>query len=69
MYWENIVNDIALNWKESKQFKCHRYYPWKWSFLSYLQMDFPGGWDGKESAHNVGDLVLIPVSERRRGEE
>ena len=25
-------------------------------------MGFPGGSDGKESAHNVGDLALIPRS-------
>ena len=29
---------------------------------------FPGGWDGKESACNVGDLGLIPGSERSLGE-
>ena len=27
-------------------------------------MNIPGGLDGKESAHNVGDLGLIPGSER-----
>ena len=25
-----------------------------------LSVDFPGGSDGKESAHNAGDLGLIP---------
>ena len=29
---------------------------------------FPGGWDGKESVCNVGDLGLIPGSERSLGE-
>ena len=32
-------------------------------------MDFPGGSDGKESACNVGDLVLIPGLRRSPGEE
>ena len=31
-------------------------------------MGFPGGSDGKESAHNVGDLSLIPGLERSPGE-
>ena len=31
--------------------------------------DFPGCSDGKESACNVGDLALIPVSGRSPGEE
>ena len=31
-------------------------------------MDFPGGSDGKESACNVGDLVLIPALGRSPGE-
>ena len=30
--------------------------------------DLPGGSDGKESACNVGDLALIPVSGRSPGE-
>ena len=30
-------------------------------------MGFPGGWDGKESACNVGDLGLIPGLERSPG--
>ena len=29
---------------------------------------FPGGSDGKESTYNVGDLGLIPGSERSPGE-
>ena len=29
---------------------------------------FPGGSDGKESAHNAGDLSSIPGSERSLGE-
>ena len=32
-------------------------------------MDFPGGSDGKESACNMGDLVLIPGLRRSPGEE
>ena len=32
-------------------------------------MGFPGGSVGKESACNVGDLGLIPGSERSPGEE
>ena len=32
-------------------------------------MGFLGGSDGKESAHNVGDLDLIPGLERSPGEE
>ena len=35
--------------------------------LSLLR-DFPGGSDGKESACNMGDLSLIPGSERSPGE-
>ena len=31
-------------------------------------MSFPGGSDGKASAHNEGDLCLIPGSGRSRGE-
>ena len=31
-------------------------------------MGFPGGSDGKQSAHNVGDLVLIPQLGRSPGE-
>ena len=31
-------------------------------------MGFPGGLDSKESAYNVGDLCLIPGSERFPGE-
>ena len=31
-------------------------------------MGFPGGSDGKESACNAGDLVLIPGSGRSPGE-
>ena len=30
--------------------------------------DFPGGWDGKESACNAGDLALIPGWGRSPGE-
>ena len=30
-------------------------------------MGFPGGSDGKESAHNVGDLCLIPGLGRSPG--
>ena len=32
-------------------------------------MGFPGGSDGKESAHNVGDLCLIPGLRRSPEEE
>ena len=32
-------------------------------------MGFPGGSDGEASACNVGDLGLIPGSERSPGEE
>ena len=28
--------------------------------INYPQLSFPGGSDGKESAHNVGDLGSIP---------
>ena len=31
-------------------------------------MGFPCGWAGKESAHNVGDLGLIPGLGRSPGE-
>ena len=31
-------------------------------------MGFPGGSDGKASAHNAGDLGSIPSSGRSRGE-
>ena len=30
---------------------------------------FPGDWDSKESAYNVGDLGVIPGSGRSPGEE
>ena len=30
---------------------------------------FPGGSDGKESAHNAGDLDSVPASGRSPGEE
>ena len=33
-----------------------------------LYWGFPGGSDGKESAHNVGDLGSIPGFERSPGE-
>ena len=36
--------------------------------LSICQMDFSGALDGKESACNAGDLVLIPGLERSPGE-
>ena len=43
-----------------------------YSFLSYFLVlsvtGFPGGSDGKESAHNVGDLGLISGSSRSPGE-
>ena len=32
-----------------------------------MAMSFPGGSDGKESAGNAGDLVLIPVSGKPPG--
>ena len=32
------------------------------------QLDFPGGSDGKESAHSAEDLGLIPESGRSPGE-
>ena len=35
---------------------------------TYIHMGFPGGSDSKESAYNVGDLCLIPGSERFPGE-
>ena len=31
-------------------------------------MGFPGGWDGKESAYNAGDLGSVPGSGRCAGE-
>ena len=31
---------------------------------TYIHMGFPGGSDSKESAYTVGDLCLIPGSER-----
>ena len=37
--------------------------------LSRAFLGFPGGSVGKESACNVGDLGLIPGSERSPGEE
>ena len=39
------------------------------NILSLVKMGFPGGLDGKEPAHNVGDLSLIPGLERSPGEE
>ena len=30
-------------------------------------MGFPGGWDGKESAYNAGDLGSVPGSGRCAG--
>ena len=36
--------------------------------INYPQLSFPGGSDGKESAHNVGDLGSIPGFERSPGE-
>ena len=41
-----------------------RKFPW----VENPTMGFPGGSDGKESAHNVGDLSLIPGLERSPGE-
>ena len=35
---------------------------------SMFPSDFPGGWDGKESTCNVGDVGLIPGLERPPGE-
>ena len=35
---------------------------------TYIQLGFHGGSDSKESACNVGDLGLIPVSGRSLGE-
>ena len=35
--------------------------------MSYLS-DFVGGWDGKASTYNAGDLDSIPGSERSPGE-
>ena len=37
--------------------------------LLYSMGGFPGGSEGKESAHNVGDLSLIPRSGGSSGEE
>ena len=34
----------------------------------FIDMDFPGGSDGKASAYNVGDLGSIPGSRRSPGE-
>jgi len=36
--------------------------------ISSHSLGFPGGFDGKESAHNVGDLGLIPGLGRSPGE-
>ena len=48
------------------------YIHWNWIegflFTSYLSTDFPGGWDGKESAFKSGDLGSIPVLGRSPGE-
>ena len=33
----------------------------------YIESSFPGGSDSKESAHNVGDLGLIPALGRSPG--
>ena len=35
----------------------------------YEHHNFPGDSDGKESAHNAGDLGLVPGSGRSPGEE
>ena len=37
-------------------------------FTSFIQVGFPGGSDGKESACNVGDPGSIPGSGRSSGE-
>ena len=37
-------------------------------FRSLIHFEFPGGSDGKASAHNAGDLGLIPGSGRSPGE-
>ena len=39
----------------------------KYLYTQYI-CHFPGGSDGKESAHNVGKSGLIPESERHSGE-
>ena len=39
-----------------------------WACRCLFNWDFPGGSDGKESAHNAGDLGLIPGSGRSPGE-
>ena len=36
--------------------------------LLYLNLDFPGGSDGKASVYNAGDLGLIPGLGRSPGE-
>ena len=36
--------------------------------MAHLNSYFPGGSDGKEPVYNVGDLGLIPGSERFPGE-
>ena len=35
---------------------------------TFINLGFPGGLDGKESACNAGDLDLIPGSRRSPGE-
>ena len=53
---ENMLMEISQNRKKN--------YLW---FRLY-EMDFPGGSDGKASAHNAGDLGLIPGLGRSPGE-
>ena len=36
--------------------------------IKFSLFEFPGGSDGKASAHNAGDLGSIPGSERSSGE-
>ena len=44
-------------------------FPWRRDRLpTPVFLGFPGGFDGKESAHNVGDLGLIPGLGRSPGE-
>ena len=53
---------LRIRWPKCWSFKFSRQNP------AFLQLGFPGGSDGEESACNTGDLGSVPVSGRYPGE-
>ena len=64
---------VSINWKipqinHKVKYICTYMYFLIVYMHTYIQLGFPGGSNGKESACNAGDLALIPGSGRSPGE-